>query len=247
MATTETNKLKDLYAQLAPGAPVSSAQLARLGISTDLAVYYARAGWLVRLARGVYRRPEQGLLMPPSLNFLAQSHEGLHVGGKSALQLHGIQHQVAQQETVHLFAWSGTPLPRWFTTEFSVEYHRMRLFKEKPNALLHVAPFANEANAPLVSSPERALLELLNEVGVRQPLSEARQLMESTYTLRGTVLTELLKRCTRVKAVRLCLQLGRELSLPWMSQLNPAKLPTGGKRPWVGRTADGFLVLKPDA
>jgi hypothetical protein len=55
----------------------------------------------------------------------------------------------------------------------------------------------------------------------------------------------LLKRCTSVKTVRLCLQLGRESSLPWAQKLDPAELPTGSARPWVARSADGLLVLKP--
>jgi hypothetical protein len=55
----------------------------------------------------------------------------------------------------------------------------------------------------------------------------------------------LLKHCTNVKTVRLCLQLGREFSLPWIKKLDPAELPTGSERPWVSRSADGLLVLKP--
>lgn len=93
--------------------------------------------------------------------------------------------------------------------------------------------------------PERALLEVLSEVGVRQPLQEARELAESTYSLRVDVLRELLQRCSSVKTVRLCLQLGRELALPWVAKLDPAQLPTGSARPWVSRSADGLLVLKP--
>jgi len=86
---------------------------------------------------------------------------------------------------------------------------------------------------------------LLSEVGVRQPLQEARELVESTYSLRANVLGELLRRCTSVKTVRLCLQLGREASVPWAAKLDPATLPTGSGRPWVSRSADGLLVLKP--
>ena len=67
---------------------------------------------------------------------------------------------------------------------------------------------------------------------------------EGTYNLRADVLRELLLHCTSVKTVRLCLQLGREFSLPWAAKLDPAKLPTGSKRPWVSRSADGLLVLK---
>ena len=62
---------------------------------------------------------------------------------------------------------------------------------------------------------------------------------------RVDVLRELLQRCTSVKTVRLCLQLGSEASLPWMDKLDPATLPTGSDRPWVSRSADGLLVLKP--
>ncbi|EXJ16562.1 type IV toxin-antitoxin system AbiEi family antitoxin domain-containing protein [Imhoffiella purpurea] len=69
--------------------------------------------------------------------------------------------------------------------------------------------------------------------------------MESAYSLRADVLRELLQRCASVKTVRLCLQLGREASLPWAVKLDPAELPTGSDRPWVSRSADGLLVLKP--
>jgi Transcriptional regulator, AbiEi antitoxin, Type IV TA system len=58
------------------------------------------------------------------------------------------------------------------------------------------------------------------------------------------VLRDLLKRCTSVKTVRLCLQLGRELSQPWAGKLDPSQLPRGSDRPWVSRSADGLLVLK---
>jgi hypothetical protein len=136
-------------------------------------------------------------------------------------------------------------MPAWFTERFPAEYHRKRLFDEQPDRLRHVAAFEKRDGAPQVAAPERALLEMLSEVGVRQPLQEARELVESSYSLRADVLRELLQHCTNVKTVRLCLQLGRELSLPWAIKLNPADLPTGSDQPWVSRSADGLLVLKP--
>ena len=217
----------------------------RLGVSADLAVHYVRAGWLVRLARGVFRRPEQGLALQTSLKLLENRVAGLHVGGKSALDGQGVRQYVAQQSALHLYGWTAARLPEWFLNEFPAEYHRKRLFDERPEALLHVMPLEGRSEAPQVSTPERALLELLSEIGVRQPLQEARELMESTYNLRGAVLQELLLHCTRVKTVRLCLQLGRDLSLPWMGKLSPSELPTGSDRPWVSRGRHGVLVLKP--
>lgn len=245
MTTIGTSKLNSLYTRLPPGMPLTSEDLAALGISADLAVHYVRAGWLTRLARGVFCRPNDTLALHPSLVLLQRRLKGLHVGGKSALDWYGVRQYVAQQPVLQLYGWAAGRLPEWFTERFPAEYHRKRLFDEQPGDLLHAGPFEKRSGAPQVSAPERALLELLSEVGVRQPLQEARELVESTYSLRADVLRELLHRCTSVKTVRLCLQLGREASLPWAAKLDPATLPMGSDRPWVSRSADGLLVLKP--
>jgi len=245
MTATGESKLKALYTRLPPGTPLTSDDLAGLGISADLAVHYVRAGWLTRLTRGVFSRPNDTLALHPSLTLLQRRLAGLHVGGKSALDWYGVRQYVAQQPVLQLYGWVAGQLPDWFADRFPAEYHRKRLFDEQPGALLHVGPFENRTGAPQVSAPERALLELLSDVGVRQPFQEARELVENAYSLRADVLRELLERCTSVKTVRLCLQLGREASLPWAAKLDSATLPTGSDRPWVSRSVDGLLVLKP--
>lgn len=245
MATKSPGKLKNLYTRLAPGTPLTSEDLADLGISADLAVHYVRAGWLKRLARGVFCRTNDPPALHPSLVLLQRRLVGLHVGGKSALGWYGLRQYVSQQPMLNLYGWMTGRLPEWFTERFPADYHRKRLFAERPDDLVQVGPFEQRSGAPQVSAPERALLEMLSDVGVRQPLQEARELVESTYTLRADVLRELLKQCTSVKTVRLCLQLGRENSLPWAAKLDPATLPNGSDRAWVSRSADGLLVLKP--
>lgn len=245
MTTTDRTKLNSLYRQWAPGAPVRSTDLAAMGISADLAVHYVRAGWLSRIARGVYCRPNDTLELHACLKQLQRSVDGLHVGGKSALDWYGVRHYLSQNAVLQLYGWTAFRLPEWFTERFPAEYHRKRLFDEPSDTPLHAGPFEKRSDAPRVSTPERALLEMLSEVGVRQPLQEARELTESTYSLRADVLRELLQHCTSVKTVRLCLLLGRELSLPWAAKLDPAQLPTGSDRSWVSRSADGLLVLKP--
>nr|WP_294522094.1 type IV toxin-antitoxin system AbiEi family antitoxin domain-containing protein [uncultured Rhodopila sp.] len=245
MATTQRNKLNSLYTSLAPGTPLTSEDLAALGISADLAVHYVRAGWLSRLARGVFCRPNDALSLDASLVLLQRRFEGLHVGGKTSLDWYGVRHYLSRQPVLHLYGWTAGRLPEWFTLRFPADYHRKRLFDEQPDALLHVGAFEKREGAPRVAAPERALLEVLSEIGVRQPLQEARELVESTYSLRADVLRDLLQHCTSVKTVRLCLQLGRERALPWAARLDPAQLPTGSGRPWVSRSAEGLLVLKP--
>lgn len=246
MATTTQSKLNTLYTRLPTGSPITSAQLAGMGISADLAVHYARSGWLKRLARGVYCRPGESLSLHPSLVVLERQIAGVHVGGKTALEWYGVRQYVSQQAVLRLYGWVTARLPDWFVGHFPADYHRKRLFDETPDKMLGAGRFENRDGAPLVSTPERALLELLDEVGVRQPLPEAREIAEGTYNLRAEVLMDLLKRCTSVKTVRLCLALGRELSLPWAGKLDAAALPKGSARPWISKSKDGrLLVLKP--
>lgn len=148
--------------------------------------------WLERMARGVYCRPNDPPALHPSVALLQRGLEGLHVGGKSALDWHGIRHYVALRPILHLFGWNAGRLPHWFTERFPAQYHRKRLFEERPDALLHVRPFENRKGAPLVSAPERALLELLSEVGIRH-LDTARLLtriaplvlIDDTFALKG--------------------------------------------------------------
>ena len=244
MATIRQNKLSDMQAGIPAGTPVDRQQLAAMGISADLAVHYVRAGWLRRLARGTYIRPGEDLALHPTLVFLQAHVRGLHVGGKSALEWHGVRHYLSQRPVLQLFGWDAAKLPAWFTEKFPAHYHRKRLFSEEPAAPRHVGSFEQKEDAPQTSAPERALLEMLDEVGVRQTLTEAEQLVESTYNLRAKVLNELLQHCTRVKTVRLCLQLGQQKDMPWVTKIDTQALPRGSERPWIGRSPDGLLVLK---
>ncbi len=242
MATEKRNKLNTLYTQVAAGTPITSAGLAALGISSNLAGQYAKSGWLTRLSQGVYARANDVLDLYRCLAVLQDSVEGLHVGGKTALDWHGLRQYVSLQPTLQLYGWETASLPAWFTGRFPAEYRRKRLFREAPGQLLHVQPHAG--SDALVSSPERALLEMLSEVGLRQPLQEAREIAGSTHHLRSRVLSQLLEHCTSVKTVRLCLQMGRELQLPWAKKLAAETLPAGSKSPWVSQSRDGLLVLK---
>ena len=244
MATTDRKKLNALYTLSAPGAPLTSKDLVALGISADLAVYYVRAGWLKRLAPGVFLRANDRLDLHPSLAWLQRQMVGLHVGGKTALDWFGVRHYLSQAPLLQLYGASSAKLPPWFTEAFPASYHRKRLFAEVAQAPMHVGPHEGRVGAPLVSAPERALLEMLSEVGVRQPLQEARELIDSTFNLRAGVLQELLQHCQSVKTVRLCLQLGKEAQMPWIGRLDVSALPTGSQGRWVARTPEGLLVLQ---
>ena len=110
-----------------------------------------------------------------------------------------------------------------------------------------------DSRSVLAGPPQRRALEtafalqqaLQLSPHILPDLCEAGGLGEHAGLCRADILRELLQHCTSVKTVRLCLQLGRELSLPWAAKLDPAQLPTGSDRRWVSRCDDGLLVLKP--
>lgn len=242
MTTKQHNYLNSVTA-LPSGHPVTLDYLNNLGVSDDLAGYYARSGWLLRIAQGVYARPGP-LDLHASLRILEKKFSGCHVGGRTALAWHGIQHFVRTESSLELFGWNSGQLPDWFVNAFPATYRRKRLFKETPEDFVGVSRFSDGENAPMVSDPERGLLEMLSEVGARQSLSEARSVMEGAYGMREEVLLVLLNKCMNVKTVRLCLLLSRELRLPFAEALFSANLPTKGDGAWVTKTPEGWLILK---
>lgn len=245
MTTKSTNKLKNLYDYLKPGQPVRYESLAELGISPDLAVYYAKSGWLKRLANGVYVKPGHELDLKSSIKLLERNIEGLHVGGKTALQWRGIKHYIYFKNITQMYGWNTSKLPEWFASEFTCDYHRKRIFTEEPERLLYTSDFGGTLGGPKTSEPERAILEMLDEVGVRQGLTEAREIMEGALNLRSDVVMELLFKCTSVKTVRLFISLASELNLPVYNEIKTERFPTGSSSNWVGHYKNFRLVLKP--
>jgi hypothetical protein len=98
-----------------------------------------------------------------------------------------------------------------------------------------------------VSVPERAVLELLYDVGVRQSLEEARHLFESLRSPRKDTSGQLLACCTSVKTVRLFLTWARETSLVDVDALlEQFAVRVGSDKRWMSRLDDGTLLsLKP--
>lgn len=246
MSTNSTNKLKALYDELVPGVPVTAADLLALNISRDLMTYYVRSGWLKRLANGVFLKPNTELSLDASLVLLQQQVTGLHVGGKSALDRHGLRHYINNLPTTHLYAWQSAKLPAWLTQYYKCELQRKRLFNESPENLLYVSRLHDKDKAPLISEPERATLEMLSEVPKNQSLTEAEEILESAFNLRSDVMSTLLRQCRSVKTVRLFLHLAAKLSLPIYEELKDQQFPVGSNSPWVYQSSTGkTLILKP--
>jgi len=238
-STSENFSFKELLGKLPRGEPVSTATLQLMGVSGFRASALARSGWLVRLAHGAYLLPGDTLTRDGSLAFLAGKLPGLHVGGKTALAWRGIRHNVAFREHLVLWGSKSQRLPEWFTQRFPADYQATQLFDHQLPSSTGLQPLPGGDKRVLVSVPERALLELLSDVGKAQSLTEARSLAESTPGLRTKVLDELLLHTTRIKVVRLAAAFGAELGLPWADIAHKHSERIGGGARWVAVTKTG--------
>lgn len=241
--------IKKLQTSLPRGMPFDLATLERIGVSAQLAAHYAESGWLDRLGQGVYAFAGDTLTAHGAIKLLQTRVVGLHVAGRSALTLQGVRHNLAMREALVLWGDVRFALPAWFTSRFPSRYLSARLFNWPDSTLadnsLTTPPGVTDGLR--VSVPERAVLELLYEVGTHQGLEEARNLFDGLRNLRKDVLGELLQSCTSVKTVRLFLTWARETNVVDVEALQKQyTLPVGSDKRWITRMKDGNLLsLKP--
>jgi hypothetical protein len=183
--------------------------------------------------------PGDTLTRDGCLAFLSERVPGFHVGGKTALAWRGVRQDVTFREVLTLWGDQPKPLPTWFTERFASHYQATQLFNTKLRKEFGLQPLPNGRPEVLVSVPERALLELLSDVGKTQSLDEARQLVETLRTLREKTLDKLLTHTTRIKVVRLAELLATDLNLPWAPLTKRHSQRVGGGKRWVAVSKSG--------
>jgi hypothetical protein len=237
--------IKNLQTSARRGVPLDTATLKQLGISSALAHEYVESGWLERLGRGVFQFAGDHLDRDATIAFLASKTPGLHIASKTALAWHGYRQNIAHEQPLILWGARKDPLPDWFLERFPARYRSGRLFDSEIPIDFGLSPLPQTPSGPLVSSPERALVELLSEVGVSQEVAEAKAIMESMRQLRSGVLGVLLAGCRMIKATRLCVLWAEEFNLSWAAAAREAAAGRMGRNRWTKRLKDGTtLTLK---
>ena len=221
---------------------MSTAQLVAMGADLTHVSLLARRGWLTRLGRGVYQLPGDELTVQGCLALLCSENHSLHVGSKTALNWRGIRHNVAVRETVELWGTRVLRLPPWLTTKVACHYQTSHLFSPAMPVDLGLSPLPGGRPEIPVSVPERALLELLSNVGKNQTLEEARYIVEGTSSLREPVLDQLMAHVDRVKVVRLAASLASEFDLPWSPVAAKHSERVGGGARWTAVTKSGERI-----
>lgn len=241
--------IKRVQTDLPRGRPFDLSALRELGVSPQLAARYASSGWLVRLGHGVYCFAGDNLDKSQTVGFLQTRVAGLHVGGKSALALQSIQHNLGTNGRLVLWGDARFTLPAWFVARFPARYVCARLFDwpaDFPAERTLTTP-PGAAVGLRVSVPERAILELLHDAGTHEPLEDAHTLFSGIQSMRDQTVGQLLECCKSVKTVRLFLMWARETGVVDVAALlDQHRLPVGSDSRWIARLKDGSLLsLKP--
>lgn len=242
------SKLKQLLQAIPPGFLVDMAWMTRHAISRQSVSAYVKQGWLERVRQGLYRRPcttgasreaATGWKIPLLSAQWIMGHS-FHVGGTSALGLHGHSHylQLGGDAAIYLY---GSDIPTWLV-ELQTDARFVRrsdaLFGEQPTGVedsefsLSDGPDVELPLSPWrwpirMSSAERAILEALDELPKNESFHTLDMAFESLVNLRPKLLTMLLAQCQSVKVKRLFFVYADKHAHAWRKHIDMSLIDMG--------------------
>ena len=259
MGTQRGQKLNALQRLLPEGLIASAQWLDDAGYSSALRSKYVSSGWLEQPARGIYKRPgaaPQWQHLVVSLQSLMRLP--VSVGGLTALEVLGYGHYIPLGTLKRVNLYAEVRLPKWLdevgpNLQFQT-HNAHRLFKTDTvtraiDALPKIPSEQDEAQAKplggglrqhvwgdrawpmIMSTPERAILEFLDEVPKRQSFEHAADLFTGLANLSPRRMQELLETCDSIKVKRLFLWFAERNAHAWFARLDFTSIDTGrGKR-----------------
>lgn len=236
-------KLKPLLDTVPPGFIVDTRWLRGRDIDPKSIHDYVARGWLERVIRGVYQRP-----LPQGVQATGKSWEvallslqrlmeyNIYLGGESALNLAGHVHYLHLGESTPVYLYGDAPswLERLPMPE-RIVVRREMLFGGDRVGIVD-SDLAARANGWAVdvwrwpvsaSSPERAILEALNELPGNASFEHIDRIFEGLVSLRPALLMELLTACRSVKVRRLFFVFADRHGHRWRKYLDAARIDFG--------------------
>lgn len=277
MTEQSSSPLNRLEKDLPEGLVVDAAWLEDRRIASNLRAYYVKSGWLEQPVRSVYRRP-RGRLRWQQVVISLQTlllRTPLIVGGRTALELQGFAHYLSHEiKTVHLYGPEKPPawlkklkLPQRFAYHNSATLFRNDPITFGPGSLAcdisdgsgrNLTRFQGSSLATItwgqwdwpltLSQPERAYLEMLNELPRHESFHQADMFMQSAANFSPRRLQKLLADCDSVKVKRLFLFFADRHNHAWLKNLDKEAIDLGkGKRMLVpgGRLDPVYLITVP--
>jgi hypothetical protein len=256
MPKQSERKLNTLEKTLPEGLLVDARWMEQHGYSTSLRSQYVSSGWLIQPARGTYKRPLGELTWQKvvvSLQTLLGA--GLTVGGRTALDLQAYGHYLSKTGPTAIHLYGLKPPPGWLNKlplREKFHFHRtqvlFRAFPEFEQTVVsqHLPGLSDWSLR--ISTPERALLEILDELPSHETFHQVDMLVDGLRTLSPRRLQMLLIACRSVKVKRLFFWFAERHNQTWLKQLDRDKVDLGtGKRMLVkgGKLDPQYLITIP--
>lgn len=254
MASASSSKINQLLKKWPTGAVAVLSWLEQQGVYQQLIHEYEKTSWVRRVGHGAYARAGDKVEWPGGLYALQEQLDlPIHAGGKTALSMQGYAHYMpmGQSTTVVLFGPPDVKLPLWFKQYrwgVKIRYATTNLFVSKGDHGLTQKEMG--FYSVTVSTPERAMLEVLYEIPKRESYEEATLLMEGLTTLRPRLVQTLLEHCASVKVKRLFMVLAERCKHAWVNKLDLSHVEFGkGKRMLLkgGRFDSKYSITVPES
>lgn len=239
MGIVKQTKLNQLLRNWPDGKIKSSAWLKAEGYGANFIQKYKSNNWIESIGTGAYKKSGDEVTWAAALECLQEQLKSeVHVGGKTALEFAGRAQYLKMKETsIVVLSNKKEALPAWmkrYNWNVKLDFKVKNLFKtdlafgEKSNGF---TTFDTDKSTIIVSSPERAYLEYLDELPKSASYTEAKEIMENMISLRSSMVQHLLENCTSLKVKRLFLHFAEKVNHPWFKKLNLEKIDLGiGKR-----------------
>lgn len=254
MTSAPSSKINQLLKKWPVSAVAVLPWLEKHGAYQQLIHEYEKTDWVRRIGRGAYARAGERVEWTGGLYALQeQLHLPVHVGGKTALSMQGYAHflPMGKGTAAVLFGPPKVKLPLWFKQYrwgVKVRYTTTNLFIGKGVHGLTQKDIG--FYSIIVSTPERAIMEVLYDVPNSESYEEAKLLMEGLTTLRPRLVQTLLEDCASVKVKRLFMVLAEGCKHAWVKKLTPSQIEFGkGKRMLVkgGRLDATYNITVPES
>ncbi len=239
MGIVKKTKLNLLLRNWPDGKIKSSIWLNAEGYGANLIQKYKGNHWIEAIGIGAFKKSGDQVTWLAALECLQkQLKSEVHVGGKTAIEFAGKAQYLKMQETsVLVLSNKKEAQPSWmkkFNWSVQIDFKVKNIFKsdlvfgEKANGFTSID---SDKASVIVSAPERAYLEYLDELPKYGSYTEAKELMENMISLRPKMVQHLLENCTSVKVKRLFLHFAEKINHPWFKKLNLKNIELGsGKR-----------------
>lgn len=231
---------RELFRLVPEGALVTRNWLRDQGIGSHAIDNLLKSRQLATVKGGVYKRegsqPEWGDVV----HFLQQDMESdLTIGGLSALELQKLSHYLpmASKRTIYLYGTDN--LPDWVNNVGDsanfVRYNVGNLLGQErtEDSLRELQQFTRQVawkdaeEGLRISSPERAIMEVLDSIPDRITFEHADELMQGMATLSPRVLQQILELCGNIKVRRLFFWFAERHNHPWLKRIDREKIDLG--------------------